>query len=113
MPNGRGPLASPQFVFRASKDVPNGADGSWSSEGTILLDGRGNDPILRIPAAGGSAKPEVAADATHSVGWPQFLPDGRHFLYMAGGAGLEDSQLMVRVLDATESKPLMKVGSRV
>ena len=43
-------------------DAPTGADGSWSRDGVILLDGRANDPILRVPAAGGVAKPEVSPD---------------------------------------------------
>ncbi len=67
-------------------DVPTGVDGSWSPEGVILLDGTGTDPIYRVSAAGGA--PVVAAKADPArkeiqVGWPEFLPDGRHFIFMA------------------------------
>jgi hypothetical protein len=90
-------------------DAATGADGSWSPEGVILFDGTGKDPINRVSAAGGS--PTVAAKAEPSrkeseVGWPEFLPDGRHFLYMVIGAKQEDSAYRVGSLDSTDSKPL-------
>ncbi len=96
-------------------DTPSGSDGSWSQEGVILLDGRGSDPILRIPAAGGEPKPEVASDPSTDVvgvGWPQFLPDGRHFLYVVVGRS-GSSKLMVRALDSKDTKLLLETPSRV
>ena len=42
-------------------DAPNGL--RWhrgAPDGVILFDGRGNDPIWRVPAAGGVAQAEVA-----------------------------------------------------
>ncbi len=87
-------------------DAPTGSDGSWSPEGVILFDGTGKDPIYRVSAAGGS--PTVAAKGETKeaeVGWPEFLPDGRHFLYMAIGAKPEDSTYRVGSLDSPDSKP--------
>ncbi len=97
-------------------DTPSGSDGAWSSEGVILLDGRATDPILRIPSAGGVPKEEVAPDASKnqaSVGWPEFLPDGRHFLYVIGPSRPEDSTLVVRDLESKVEKVLFKTSSRV
>jgi Tol biopolymer transport system component/tRNA A-37 threonylcarbamoyl transferase component Bud32 len=97
-------------------DAPTGADGSWSPQGVILFDGRGNDPIWQVPAAGGVPKPEVEPDAAKGVvgaGWPAFLPDGRHFLYVVNGQSTEDRRLMVKELGAKESHELLKTGSRV
>jgi Tol biopolymer transport system component/tRNA A-37 threonylcarbamoyl transferase component Bud32 len=90
-------------------DAPTGSDGSWSSEGVILYDGTGKDPIYRVSAGGGS--PTVAAKADTSrkeseVGWPEFLPDGRHFLYMAIAQKLEDSTYRVGSLDSPDTKPV-------
>jgi Tol biopolymer transport system component/predicted Ser/Thr protein kinase len=90
-------------------DAPSGADGSWSPEGVILYDGRANDPIYRVSAAGGTPVVAAKADATRkegSVGWPEFLPDGRHFLYMATGQKPEDNAYRVGSLDSNESKAL-------
>src|SRR5437899_246116 len=88
-------------------DAPTGADGSWSSLGTILYDGTGTDPIYRVSAAGGTpvvaAKPEASRKETQ-VGWPEFLPDGKHFLYMAFRGRTEDSSYRVGSLDSAETK---------
>jgi Tol biopolymer transport system component len=97
-------------------DAPTGADGSWSSEGVILFDGRGNDPIWRVPATGGVAKPEVELDSAKDVtgaGWPEFLPDGRHFLYVIYGQSAESRRLMVKALGEKDGRELLKIGSRV
>src|SRR6185295_6494766 len=69
-------------------DYPTGSDGTWSPAGVILFDGRATDPILRVSAEGGTPVIAVKTDASRKetqVAWPEFLPDGRHFLYMAQG----------------------------
>jgi Tol biopolymer transport system component len=90
-------------------DAPSGADGSWSSEGVILFDGTPNDPIYRVSAAGGTPVVAVKTEASRketTVAWPEFLPDGRHFLYMATGQKAEDNAYRTGSLDSTESKAL-------
>jgi Tol biopolymer transport system component len=97
-------------------DAPTGADGSWSPEGVILFDGRGNDPIWQVPAQGGVAKVEVAVDAekgTSGAGWPEFLPDGRHFLYVIYGQSADTRTLMVKTLGKDDGRELLKTNSRV
>ncbi|MCW8984347.1 MAG: protein kinase, partial [Thermoanaerobaculales bacterium] len=64
----------------------NGADGSWSTNGEILFDGATTAPLMRVAAAGGIARPEVSLEdleGVTGVGWPEFLPDGEHFIYLA------------------------------
>ncbi|MGH9363698.1 MAG: protein kinase domain-containing protein [Thermoanaerobaculia bacterium] len=90
-------------------DAPSGADGSWSPEGVILYDGRANDPIYRVSAAGGTPVVAVKQDAARketTVAWPEFLPGGRHYLYMATGQKPEDNAYRIGSLDSTESKAL-------
>jgi eukaryotic-like serine/threonine-protein kinase len=91
-------------------DAPTGADGSWSSEGVILFDGLVNiDPIRRVSAAGGTPVIAVKPDASRketTTAWPEFLPDGRHFLYMAAGQKAEDNVYRIGSLDSNESKAL-------
>ena len=97
-------------------DAPTGADGSWSPEGVILFDGRGTDPIWSVPATGGVAKPEVQVSPDKGVtgaGWPDFLPDGRHFLYLTSLQSTENQSLMVKSLGANDSRELLKTGSLV
>jgi len=87
-------------------DAPGGADGSWGPDGTILYDGTGTDPIRKVSAGGGTAidlvKPDSSIGETQ-VGWPEFLPDGRHFLYLSIGDRPEKSKYRVRSLDSNES----------
>jgi Tol biopolymer transport system component len=57
--------------------------GTWNSEGLILTVGR-NAPIQRVSAAGGHPTPVFDYDKTrgeHFMGAPDFLPDGKHFIY--------------------------------
>jgi eukaryotic-like serine/threonine-protein kinase len=97
-------------------DYPTGADGSWSPAGIILFDGRAADPIQRVSAEGGTPAVVVKADASRketAVGWPEFLPDGRHFLYMAQGQKTEDHTYRIGSLDSTESRALASAQSLV
>jgi Tol biopolymer transport system component/predicted Ser/Thr protein kinase len=93
----------------------DGADGSWSAGGEILYDGEGNAPLMRVPASGGIAKPEVSLEdleGVGSLGWPEFLPDGERFLYLAGTSDDENS-VMIQALDSGEARALTTSDSRV
>ena len=97
-------------------DAPTGSDGSWSPQGVILFDGRANDPIRSVSAAGGTSAVAVQADSARkevTVAWPDFLPDGKHFLYMATGQKPEDNMYRIGLLDSTESKPLTSAQTLV
>ncbi len=66
-------------------DVATQGDGSWSPTGVILYDGLAQDTIRRVSATGGVSQPFVfpngKAEGQPGTGWPEFLPDGHHFLY--------------------------------
>jgi hypothetical protein len=97
-------------------DAPFGADGSWSPQGVILFDGRSSDPLWRVEASGGVPKPIVSPDPAKGIlgaGWPVFLPDGRHYLHHQLTPNPDDETLMVRALDGTDSKPILKTTSQV
>ena len=90
-------------------DAPGGSDGSWSPEGVILFDGTGTDPIYRVSAAGGTKAIAVKLDPAKketSVGWPEFLPDGKHFLYLLTGEKAEDSAYWIGSIDSNERRLL-------
>jgi serine/threonine protein kinase len=92
-------------------DAATGADGSWGAKGVILFDGGTSDPIKKVSASGGVAAPAVLADtALHlGVGWPTFLPDGDHFVYMTIG---EKASLRVGSLSSKTTKDLGAIESR-
>ena len=91
-------------------------DGTWGSAGTILadscIDAMGG-PILATSAGGGGATEVTVLDRVRGEtghAWPQFLPDGQHFLYVAYVAGKGDSTAL-RVARLGEKKSrLLAVG---
>ena len=65
-----------------------GRGGAWNPEGIIVF-GQSNSPISRVSASGGVATAATKFDPDQAVtqqNWPQFLPDGRHFLYYQFGS---------------------------
>ncbi len=97
-------------------DAPGGSDGTWSEGGVILFDGTGPQPIRRVAAAGGTPADAVKPESSRkerTVGWPEFLPDGRHFLYMATGEKPEDTVYRIGYLDSGESKSLASAQTLV
>jgi Tol biopolymer transport system component/predicted Ser/Thr protein kinase len=97
-------------------DAPTGADGTWSPEGVILFDGTGLDPIQRVPASGGVpvalVKPDPARKEVQ-IGWPEFLPDGKHFLYMAIAQKASDSMYRIASLDSKENRQFAPAQSLI
>ncbi len=94
-------------------DAPTGADGTWGRGGVILFDGTGVDPLMRVPASGGVATAEVKPDTSkgvQQVGWPEFLPDGKHFLYLSI---LPTPELRVGTLGSKETRALGPCESQV
>ena len=74
----------------------------------ILFDGTGSDPIQRVSATGGTPVAAVKQDAARKevqIGWPAFLPDGRHFMYMSINQKVDDSAYRIGALDSGETKP--------
>ena len=97
-------------------DAGNG-DASWSAEGVILFDGRIVDPLRLVDATGGVSKPMVLeagkTDGTPGAGWPEFLPDGKHFLYTQAVATSPEMALMVGDIGTGSVKSLFKTTTRV
>jgi Tol biopolymer transport system component len=97
-------------------DAPRGADGSWGSRDVILFDGSTADSVQSVPASGGTATGATAIDRANGqsyTAWPEFLPDGRHFVYLAYGSGTGGKELRVGSIDSKETHSLGAVGSRV
>jgi Tol biopolymer transport system component len=81
--------------------------GTWGPDGTILFTPNYVGAILRVPADGGESRPatridSAAGEETHR--YPQFLPDGRHFLFLSR-AGWKGT-VRLGSLDAEETRPV-------
>ncbi len=93
-----------------------GGDGTWSQHGVILFDGGPNDPIQRVDAAGGVPRVEQAGakgEHAYQVAWPQFLPDGKHFLMITFGGAEADNGVQLAELDKKELERVVGGLSRV
>jgi eukaryotic-like serine/threonine-protein kinase len=105
----------PSGPVQVLADAPAGRGGTWSKDGVILFTptGRLQSQILRISANGGVPTLQVARDPGLGGGsqrWPQFLPDGKHFLFlsaMIASYGRNDG-LYVGSLDSKEYHLVMK-----
>ncbi|MCU1349747.1 MAG: serine/threonine protein kinase, partial [Acidobacteria bacterium] len=84
-------------------EIPgDGARATWQG-GTILFDeSRGEHrEIYRIPDSGGPPVPVTTLQKRewrHS--WPQFLPDGKHFLYLTAAVESLERSLVLASLDS-------------
>ncbi len=67
-------------------DAPHGRGGTWNRDGVILFSPNTAVGLYRISSGGGSpvqvTQPDPSKSET-SHRWPVFLPDGKHFLYLA------------------------------
>jgi eukaryotic-like serine/threonine-protein kinase len=67
-------------------DAPAGEGGTWNRDGVILFAPAANGPLSRVSSAGGRPTDVTklsAADKEISHRWPEFLPDGRHFMFLS------------------------------
>jgi serine/threonine protein kinase len=88
--------------------VTDHAGGAWS--GDVILIGHLRGPLERIAATGGPAinASDRSPAAAGAHGWPQFLPDGRHFIFTErlGARG----SVRLGVLDSTSTMELFDSG---
>ena len=99
-------------------DVRGEQGGSWNRDNIILDSTDGT--IVRVNAAGGTATPLTSGSGNPGAPpsgeesrdyWPQFLPDGRHFLYLHVSAKPGVTGIYIGSIDAKpeqqSTKPLL------
>lgn len=94
-------------------DAPGADGGSWSTDGTILFAGLAG-PLFRVSASGGDRQRATTLspsrkDFAHR--WPQFLPDGKHFLFYVWSGDSENSGVYAGSLDGGEAKLVLRSPS--
>jgi len=93
-------------------DAPNPRGGAWGRDDVIVFTPDFRDALYRIGAAGGRPAPATTLDTTkHTTHrWPFFLPDGKHFVFLATnhtGGSREANGIYFGSLDSKESKLLV------
>lgn len=84
--------------------------GAWSPDGIIVFSPRPLGALCQVPATGGTPMPVTSLDrARGEVAhvFTQFLPDGRHFLYLAASCHRGESSIRTGSLDSTTSKVIL------
>jgi serine/threonine protein kinase/Tol biopolymer transport system component len=93
-------------------DAVNARGGSWGAGDVILFAPNIQSGIMQVSANGGQATPVTKMDSmkhtTHR--WPTFLPDGKHFLYLAtnhNGGKAQDNGIYYASVDGKENRILI------
>lgn len=93
-------------------EAPAGRGGAWNAQGIIVFAPQFQGALQQVAAAGGAPKPVTAlsGSAYDSQRWPYFLPDGKHFLYLAvthENSRDANSGIFYASLDGKENRLLM------
>ncbi len=100
-------------------DATDGRGGTWSAEGVIVFQRSWSEGLMKVSASGGTPEfvttlNEERVDLAHR--WPQFLSDGRHFLFYlvstTNPTASEHSGIYVASLDSSEPRLLLRSESR-
>jgi len=93
-------------------DAPNGRGGAWNPDGTIIFARDALGALSRVSSSGGTPAELTKLDTSRSEAghrWPVFLPDGKHFIYLAanfsGRPGI--NAIFLGSLDSTEKRFLV------
>ena len=96
-------------------NAPQGRGGTWNAQGVIVFAPTIGGPLFRVSANGGAPTAVTQLDA--SIGetthrWPDFLPDGVHFLYLGRQVSPnQPSAVYVGSLDSFSHKKVLDVLS--
>ena len=97
-------------------DVKRARGGAWNRAGVIVFAPLSDGPLYRVSATGGDPQPVTRLDSLrHETGhrFPEFLPDGRHFLYSALPPNDGKFDIYVGALDSPGREHLLAAGSGV
>jgi serine/threonine protein kinase/Tol biopolymer transport system component len=94
--------------------APSAYGGAWGPDGTIVFSPDERSPIYRVSAGGGEAVPVTSLDPVRkdeAHRWPQFLPDGRHFVFMPWTLRTTTRTIQVASLDGGPTRSLFNAPS--
>ncbi len=97
-------------------DAINGRGGDWNQDGVIIFSPDYQTPLFRVPASGGDPIAVTRIDTTvHTTHrWPEIMPDGKHFVYLAAHHDINLSGqygLYFGSLDGGKDKRILTTGA--
>ncbi len=97
-------------VVQSICDTPDLLGGSWNTGGDIIF--ASSNGLQRVLAAGGDPAPLPVSDADKQRRLaPVFLPDGKHYLYLAAGNGPKQGSVRAGELSSPDSTSILDVRS--
>lgn len=95
-------------------DAPSARGGTWNREGVIVFSPGPNAPLFRVMETGGTSSP-VGRLVSGFGGYrfPEFLPDGQHFLYLAQADKVEENGIYLGALDGTAARLLPNFSNAI
>ena len=97
-------------------DAPNGRGGTWNRDGVIVFTSDSLIGLYRVSAMGGSPVEITKLDTARleqSHRWPVFLPDGKHFLYMAANFNRQTgvNAIFLGSIDSQEKRQIVSTDA--
>src|SRR4029077_16781311 len=97
-------------------DAQLGRGGTWGPGGVIVFSPEPSASLMRVSASGGSPAPITKFDSAQytSNRWPFFLPDGKHFLYLAlhhDPSKTANNAVYYETVHGNENRPLFRSQS--
>jgi Tol biopolymer transport system component len=91
-------------------DVPEFSGGTWNRDGKILFGSPSG--LFMVPAEGGTPTALTTTSTTESEHlWPRFLPDGRHYLYLAESGQAPSRAIFAGALDSKDRTRIVAAES--
>jgi len=84
--------------------------GAWNRDGVVIF-ALGFETLYRASASGGTAAPLARIDEARgerALWFPEFLPDGRHFLFVVRSENPEHQGVRVGSLDSADTRLLLR-----
>jgi Tol biopolymer transport system component len=103
---------TPQVVA----DAPFGRGGAWGTGGVIVFSPNTQSPLMRVSVSGGTPVALTQLDIPRHTShrWPFFVPDGKHFIYLAinhDPSKSENNTLYYASVDGKENRALFRSQS--
>jgi Tol biopolymer transport system component len=95
-------------------EAPDPRGGTWGTQGTIVFAPIATGPLFSVSADGGQPAEVVRPDSSRqesALRFPEFLPDGRQFLFVSLPRRDGEYEVYVGRLGSPERRPVMRAGS--
>jgi dipeptidyl aminopeptidase/acylaminoacyl peptidase len=95
-------------------EAPDPRGGTWGRNGVIVFAPMAAGGLCRVSAEGGGVTEILRPDSTlqeTALRWPQFLPDGRRFLFVSLPPRDGDFPVHAGALDSDERRHVMSAGA--